>query len=248
MIDSASLVPSFYSKESRDFQLFCRLFDLVFNYEKNNIQMIRASQDNNILELAVRTLGFFPKRNYSQEELMSVYKSFTHIIKYKGSFEGVTSVLRCVLRTSSQGKFRIEDRGVDSLTGRKILIFFVDDSIGDSDMCLIEELLSYILPINTSFVIQNASSIVGSETGRNMAIDTSEVRAFKVGKKTGRVFSWNSQLAKNSNDEDKIINNAEKVFDTSSGDGVDKFGNEKIVGDIRLSRLAKGDKNNGSNA
>ena len=74
MIKTQFLVPEYYYKESRDFQLFGRLYDVVFNYLKTEIDLIRSFPANNtqsttFLELVLRTLGLNLKRNYEINQL-----------------------------------------------------------------------------------------------------------------------------------------------------------------------------------
>ena len=86
MIRTQDLTPSIYYKESRDFQLFGRLYDIVFNYVKTNVDLmenfpINAHTDSKLIELLARTLGFNNKLNYRNDDLNAICNVFISLIR-----------------------------------------------------------------------------------------------------------------------------------------------------------------------
>ena len=81
MINVEHIVPEVYSKESRDFQLFERTYNLLFNYIKTNVDLmenfpINNNTDSRLIELLCRTLGFENKVNYRNDDLNSLCSIF----------------------------------------------------------------------------------------------------------------------------------------------------------------------------
>jgi hypothetical protein len=77
MIKTQLLTPEVYYKESRDFQLFGRLYDSVFNYLKTEIDLIKTfplnnNQDTSFVELLLETLGFRNLREYQTNQLLAL--------------------------------------------------------------------------------------------------------------------------------------------------------------------------------
>lgn len=77
MIKTQTLTPEIYYKQSRDFQFFGRLYDVLFNYLKTEIDLIRSfplnnTQDTSFLELLLRTLGFGNMREYQTNQLIGL--------------------------------------------------------------------------------------------------------------------------------------------------------------------------------
>ena len=80
MIKTQKLTPEVYYKESRDFQFFGRLYDVLFNYLKTETDLIRSFPLNNtqntiFAELILKTLGFRNLREYQLDQLLAVAKS-----------------------------------------------------------------------------------------------------------------------------------------------------------------------------
>ena len=49
MVKVQHLTPSVYYRESRDFQLFGRIYDILFNYVKNNVNCIGEARKNQMI-------------------------------------------------------------------------------------------------------------------------------------------------------------------------------------------------------
>ena len=101
MIRTQDLTPSIYYKESRDFQLFGRLYDIVFNYVKTNVDLmenfpINAHTDSKLIELLARTLGFNNKLNYRNDDLNAICNVFISLMRDKGSLRSIKSIVRTI--------------------------------------------------------------------------------------------------------------------------------------------------------
>lgn len=138
-------VPEVYVDKSRDFQLFCRMYDVVFGGVKFSIDSLqRASNtkecDESLLELLATKLGFFTRLDIDEEELRYVLQAFPTIIRYKGSARGIGYVVNLFQRLSHssaiQARFEITDN-------HQLVITFSKKPKNDR---LLFELLKYILP------------------------------------------------------------------------------------------------------
>ena len=158
MIRTGKLTPEVYYKESRDFQLFGRSYDIIFNYLKTNIDLMNNPTSKDLSLLYLNTLGFFPKRIYDDNLIQGLCKSYSQIIRNKGTLGGIDLAVNTVLKAA----------GIDKVTGKdpydrkisedgKTITLYLYDSVNSSEVCLIEELFEYILPIGMSFEIKPAS-------------------------------------------------------------------------------------------
>ena len=96
-------VPSVYIDQSRDFQLFCRVYDCINNAVKYDIDTIinildPMTANDRILELLCTYVGFFPKMHYDSYLLRYIIASFSHAIKYKGTKHGINIAVSTILK------------------------------------------------------------------------------------------------------------------------------------------------------
>ena len=82
--------PSYYVNNSRDFQLFCRLYDYINNGVKFDIDSIININDplkinDRLLNLYGSKVGFFTNKNINTNVLRRILKAFPYLIKYKGT-------------------------------------------------------------------------------------------------------------------------------------------------------------------
>lgn len=161
MIKTQLLTPEVYYKESRDFQLFGRLYDSVFNYLKTEIDLIKTfplnnNQDTSFVELLLETLGFRNLREYQTNQLLALASIWVKIIKNKGSLQAIKSVVNLILRTENiTNPARIE---LDTVHQKMpTVVIKIKDVISSEEFSLLEEVLNYILPVGTAYTIQNVS-------------------------------------------------------------------------------------------
>lgn len=161
MIKTQLLTPEVYYKESRDFQLFGRLYDSVFNYLKTEIDLIKTfplnnNQDTSFIELLLETLGFRNLREYQTNQLLALASIWVKTIKNKGSLQAIKSVVNLVLRTENiTNPARIE---LDTVHQKMpTVVIKIKGVISSEEFSLLEEALNYILPVGTAYIIQNVS-------------------------------------------------------------------------------------------
>lgn len=145
-------VPEVYVKQSRDFQLFCRIYDVVNNAIRFNAKSAENLLDplkvsDRMLPLLATRVGFFPKHEYNTYALREVISAFPYIIKYKGSKLGIEMALNVILK--------IENNYQESLvqidTGNSRVNILTSTKLKGED--LLRDVLSYILPIGYEIVV-----------------------------------------------------------------------------------------------
>lgn len=90
ILRTQNLVPSVYENESRDFQLIGRIFDVVFNSVRNDIESMTDIVDTgrcrlSTLSLLKDKLGFFTDERYADDVLRYLLYSFSNLIREKGT-------------------------------------------------------------------------------------------------------------------------------------------------------------------
>lgn len=161
MIKTQLLTPEVYYKESRDFQLFGRLYDSVFNYLKTEIDLIKTfplnnNQDTSFVELLLKTLGFRNLREYQTDQLLALASIWVKTIKNKGSFQAIKDVVNLILRT--ENITNPAEIVLDTVNQQMpTVVIKIKDLISSQESSLLEEALNYILPIGTAYIIQDVS-------------------------------------------------------------------------------------------
>ena len=159
MIKTQTLVPTVYYRESRDFQLFGRLYDIIFNYAKTNVDLmnnfpISKNTDSKLLELLSRTLGFEAKSNYHNKDLNAICSVFIQLMKEKGSLKGVERLIRTILNAEGIDEaFSIQLEKATENTPMTLSIY-IPDMIINSEIALLESVLEYILPAGVMYTLK----------------------------------------------------------------------------------------------
>ena len=164
MFRLAQNVPEIYVQKSRDFQLFTRLYDAVFNgvkYSTDAVLMTLDAKDCNqsLLELLKTKLGLFTDVSLTEHELRCVLQAFPTIVKHKGSWQGVDDILNLFQRMNRNHG----DRGyVNKDTANdtyEVILEFNKPLTNDK---LLMELLRYVLPTGYTVVYKVAETSVTS--------------------------------------------------------------------------------------
>lgn len=144
--------PEIYTKQSRDFQTFCRIYDVI-----NNAIRFNATSAGNLLDplktsdrmlpLLATRVGFFPKIDYDTNALRQVISSFPYIVKYKGSKQGIEMALNVILKIENN----YQDSIVNIDTQNSIVNIYTKTKIQGED--LLRDVLSYILPIGYDLTV-----------------------------------------------------------------------------------------------
>lgn len=106
MLDIEKMVPYIYLKESRDFQLYSRLLELVINsvkYDIDSITNIYNPQlcNDRMLDLLCSIYNFKNRNKYTDEDLRIILAGFPYLIKYKGTQKGIEYAIALVLKAQN---------------------------------------------------------------------------------------------------------------------------------------------------
>ena len=234
MIKTQKLTPEIYYKESRDFQFFGRLYDVLFNYLKTETDLIRSFPLNNtqntiFAELILKTLGFRNLREYQLDQLLAVAKSWIRIIKNKGSLEAVHDVVRLILRTENLDRkyeVYVENSFFDNVP---TIVIRIKDLISSEETSLLEEMLNYILPIGIGYVVQNVSILDNISVGNIMVEEHTSLKE-----------STRKQLSSLAKQNTTMINE-EKKASGYSGKFTDEYAKDDLIeqGNIRVGTINK---------
>lgn len=148
-------VPEVYVNYSRDFQLFCRLYDIIFTgirYSIDSMEYLTDSKNYNVevSELLQKKLGIFNSINVSDKELKYLIDAFPYIIRNKGNVYAIESILRVFQRitadpsttfTIDYTKFNVEHS------------IQIDVSNNIRHLDLIREVLQFIVPTGYTVTI-----------------------------------------------------------------------------------------------
>jgi hypothetical protein len=213
MIKLQHLTPEVYYKESRDFQLLGRLFDLILNAVKTDTDLLytlplSTNSDEKLLELLALTLGFKPKHQYNARNLKAVCSVFSEILRNKGSIKAIKIACEALFNSMDISQQLDYDftKGKDNTE----LNLYIAQDFGD--ITLLNDLLSYILPAGMScniirefHILTDSNTNIGiSDLVTKSKINTKEtskvikdftnVSAANISNKAG--FSVNSEIIK----------------------------------------------------
>lgn len=230
MVKTQNLVPEIYYKESRDFQYFGRLFDIIFNYAKTNTDLlakINYKTQSNLIDLILQTLGFQPDYNSKIDSLSQLSLIWSSLIKKKGTKTAIEQLLKSLLNyEGSDSELSLDYYAADGeLHLCNTLEIVLSSDITNDEIYLIERVLDYILPVTVVFQITKAS-VQSQSTGYLVQDEYAEVQQIHP------TFTIAN---------DSIIA-TDKVIATSSNEKFGEIGSED-GGDIRFTRVAS-DKDN----
>ena len=190
--------PETYVNESRDFQLFCRVYDCVNNGVKFDIDTMLNIYDpykanERVLDLLCTWVGFYPRVTLNNDALRHILASFPYMMKYKGTKRSIEMAVNTVLKINNVlTDYYILIDNVSTHEGIKetnyeVKIVFVDELY---DLTSLNELLRYILPLGYSYQVYNGSlpstyttyldSTDGLRVYRNFETVTSQVASADV--------------------------------------------------------------------
>jgi len=158
MIKLYDQVPQVYNNASRDFQYLSRLFDVVLNDVKHNIDdmyyLPTCSENSRLTELLALTLGFKVKRNYDQKQLSALVSILPSILKCKGTQKAIDLAGNALIKASgAQGSF------IGKVVDNVLEVIMPKDSV---DVNLFLDILPYILPAGLSVNIVKRNVIQGT--------------------------------------------------------------------------------------
>lgn len=235
MIKTQTLTPEVYYNQSRDFQFLGRLYDVVFNYLKTEIDLIRSfpldnTQDTRFLELILKTLGFRNTRQYQLNQLRAVASGWISIIKNKGSLAAIKQAIGLILRVQDiSNKYDIEVITDKDVFDIPTVVIKMKDLISSEESSLLEEILNYILPVGIGYVIQDVSYF---DDTTPLYLEAEENVALKRVEDGSQLAS----LAKDS--ETNIAVQPISGKESHSGGLSNPIADDTLQGDIGITRLA----------
>ena len=163
MIKLQDYTPEVYYKQSRDFQFIGRLYDLVLNSVKTNADMIYdiPSSDaagSKMIDLLTLTLGFKARHNYNVKQLAAICSILPTVLKNKGTLGAIKMACQALLNAEgiTDSAEILADWVVNPENIFNIIIY-IPPAL--SDLSLLLDLLSYILPAGISCEIYRAIKV-----------------------------------------------------------------------------------------
>lgn len=107
MLEVESFVPNIYVKKSRDFQMYCKVLEIISNSAKHNADTITDIYNplicnNRVLSLLSTLCNYNSKRDISDEDLRLILTAYPLLIKNKGTQKGIE--LAAALTVKLSGK------------------------------------------------------------------------------------------------------------------------------------------------
>lgn len=163
MIKLQDYTPDVYYNESRDFQFIGRLYDIILNYVKTNVDLLydlplSDNSDSQFIELLAFTLGFQPKHKYTAKHLRAICSVFSDILRNKGTIQSV--LIACYAIFNAEGI----DGGVEYelLNNSTHFKLYLPPELKDTT--LLVDVLNYIIPAGMSFDITKTVLLNGNTT------------------------------------------------------------------------------------
>ena len=153
MIRLQNQVPSIYTSASRDFQFIAKLFDIVLNSVKHNVDDLydlpTVLNDVQIAELLALTLGFKIKRNYDKNQIIAIASILPQIFKNKGTEKALILAGEALVKAGGlTGK-------VETTLNNNCIEITLPKEL--TDIMLFTDLLPYILPAGISVKINRTT-------------------------------------------------------------------------------------------
>lgn len=213
MIKLQNLTPQNYYKDSRDFQLFGRIYDVLFNYLKTNTLAItdiatNLNPNQKILELMCNTLGFKTKHNYNNEELSALCSIFLSCIKSKGSIRSIKLLLDMI--TSVENSL-FEPEIIKDYDGKGLVIMIPSDI---KDWTLIRDVMDYIMPAGSSYILQN-QALKKTDAEDFYSVDSDVKHAYSWRPVSSAIIKT-KEISLGDDPESAIINHNVKMTETGN--------------------------------
>lgn len=174
LLKTKNLTPAVYSKESRDFQLIGNVYDTAFALSRAGIDAmpnaaLNTHTDKRFATLLCRTLGFFPRRDYSADVLLAVAGIFKDLMKNKGTIKALEKLVLTLDKI--HGSSSIKGIVQEKVDGNTVISLYVSNTIEYID--IIEELLHYIVPTGILVNIYKFQGSAESLSSTNISLSDS---------------------------------------------------------------------------
>lgn len=145
MMKLEKMTPSVYCEESRDFQLFCRLYNIVFNGVKYDIDSMINLLDvykckESMLDYMATRVGYYPRLKSIDERAMRIIiDSFPYLLRNKGSKKGIETAIFIWLQIINSNR----DYRIDLFTDNLIKVKIEGKP---RSLKLLQEIMRYVIP------------------------------------------------------------------------------------------------------
>ena len=160
-------VPDIYVEMSRDFQLLCRVYNILVNsniitQSKIRQQLNIEQIDDKLLKLLAGRLGFNSDNYIPTEVMRSILLQFPFMIKNKGTKVGIEQAIKSVIKqTSNVNNVSISNVSMDN---GEIDVTVVSDDASAVDMSYLSNVLKYVVPVGYTV------NVAVSQTSANTAV------------------------------------------------------------------------------
>ena len=154
-------VPRVYVKESRDFQVLCRIFDALHGgvmYDITSMQSLISPLkiDDTLLRLYATKVGFFTNAELGDKVLRYIVAAFPYIIKNKGNKIGIEQAVAAILKAENiPEKFGVPITSIVEIDNTNYVIT-VYAPLAVINKKALKEVLKYIIPTGYDYKISNA--------------------------------------------------------------------------------------------
>ena len=150
-------VPDVYTRKSRDFQLFCNLYDCVNGGVKYDIDSILDVVDTDycnerLIPYLQTKLGFWTENKLTAEQVRMVLKGFITAVRNKGSIKGVEFAIQIFLkikRIKTNVNIRVINEPENESDEPYTVLIGTEEALGDTT--ILDDILWYILPAGYSY-------------------------------------------------------------------------------------------------
>ena len=170
MIDFIHQTPIEYSKQSRDYQVFCRLYDAIFNLSRlytDNMSVWGENIDNKLATLRAKTLNFNPVHAWDLDVLESAVDCFKYIMFRKGTIDAIKYVVQVLMRAyripkgigegykveviDENGSSDLDSYSLDGYRHGSLIKIYVPEQL--ATLGVVQDLMDYIIPAGSIYRI-----------------------------------------------------------------------------------------------
>ena len=181
--------PPIYVESSRDFQLFCRLFDTIVNSLRFRIKTILnltnpMKLNDRMLQLYATKVGFITDKEIDANVLRYILAAFPYIIKNKGTKLGIEQAVYTILKaenTVDPPYVEVINKSYEDgkLNDNKSYVINIYLAARIYNKVALEELLKYVIPAGYIYNILlydvTASSLTRFDTVEAVLTDSVDV-------------------------------------------------------------------------
>lgn len=163
-------VPDVYVEMSRDFQLLCRVYNILVNsniitQSKIRQQLNIEQIDDKLLKLLAGRLGFSSDNYIPTEVMRSILLQFPFMIKNKGTKVGIEQAIKSVIKqTSKVNSVYVSD--ITIATG-EIKVAVQSDDASAVDMSYLSNVLKYVVPVGYTVNVAVSQTPTSPTVARN---------------------------------------------------------------------------------